>query len=183
MSILAAYFLCEARGKLAAYFTRVYNPVWTNPDGTRWIEMLTNEQQVELHAALTPVWSETAWYADYVLPMGVGSRYCVSTKNAMENMSSTPTRPIQVKYGRRTSSGLNCRGASTLTAALAFANISNHPIAPARSSPSKNTTAGYSKIASQDCHRRLPKNTFRRSNTCGSTGPLKFPRNKRPSSP
>src|SRR5438045_5295699 len=35
--------------------------------------MLTNEQQVELHAALTPVWSETAWYADYVLPMGVGS--------------------------------------------------------------------------------------------------------------
>src|SRR5947199_7379139 len=35
--------------------------------------MLTNEQQIELHAALTPVWSETAWYADYVLPMGVGS--------------------------------------------------------------------------------------------------------------
>ena len=35
--------------------------------------MLTNEQQVELHAALTPVWSETAWYADYVLPMGVAS--------------------------------------------------------------------------------------------------------------
>jgi anaerobic selenocysteine-containing dehydrogenase len=47
--------------------------VWTNPDGTSWIEMLTNEKQVELHAALTPVWSETAWYADYVLPMGVGS--------------------------------------------------------------------------------------------------------------
>lgn len=73
MSILLPYFLREGRGKLAAYFTRVYNPVWTNPDGTAWIEMLTNEQQVELHAALTPVWSETAWYADYVLPMGVGS--------------------------------------------------------------------------------------------------------------
>jgi anaerobic selenocysteine-containing dehydrogenase len=73
MSILLPYFLKEGRGKLAAYFTRVYNPVWTNPDGTAWIEMLTNEQQVELHAALTPVWSETAWYADYVLPMGVGS--------------------------------------------------------------------------------------------------------------
>src|SRR5947209_8076783 len=73
MSILLPYFLKEGRGKLAAYFTRVYNPVWTNPDGTSWIEMLTNEQQVELHAALTPVWSETAWYADYVLPMGVGS--------------------------------------------------------------------------------------------------------------
>ena len=73
MSILLPYFLREGRGKLAVYFTRVYNPVWTNPDGTAWIEMLTNEQQVELHAALTPVWSETAWYADYVLPMGVAS--------------------------------------------------------------------------------------------------------------
>src|SRR5947209_4195616 len=73
MSILLPYFLKEGRGKLSAYFTRVYNPVWTNPDGTSWIEMLTDERQVELHAALTPVWSETAWYADYVLPMGVGS--------------------------------------------------------------------------------------------------------------
>ena len=73
MSILLPYFLKEGRGKLAAYFTRVYNPVWTNPDGTGWIEALTNEQQVELHAALTPTWNETAWYADYVLPMGVGS--------------------------------------------------------------------------------------------------------------
>ena len=73
MSILLPYFLREGRGKLAAYFTRVYNPVWTNPDGTAWIEALTNEQQIELHAAMTPVWSETAWYADYILPMGVGS--------------------------------------------------------------------------------------------------------------
>ncbi len=73
MSILLPYFLREGRGKIAAYFTRVYNPVWTNPDGTAWIEMLTNEQQVELHAALTPTWSETAWYADYVLPMGHAS--------------------------------------------------------------------------------------------------------------
>ena len=73
MSILLPYFLREGRGKLSAYFTRVHNPVWTNPDGTSWIEMLTNEQQIELHAALTPTWSETAWYADYVLPMGHAS--------------------------------------------------------------------------------------------------------------
>ncbi len=73
MSILLPYFLKEGRGKLAAYFTRVYNPVWTNPDGTAWIEALTNEQQIELHAALTPSWNETAWYADYVLPMGMAS--------------------------------------------------------------------------------------------------------------
>ncbi|GAC1428672.1 MAG: molybdopterin-dependent oxidoreductase [Ktedonobacteraceae bacterium] len=73
MSILLPYFLKEGRGKLSAYFTRVYNPVWTNPDGTAWIEALTNEQHIELHAALTPTWNETAWYADYVLPMGMAS--------------------------------------------------------------------------------------------------------------
>ncbi len=73
MSILLPYFLKEGRGKLSTYFTRVYNPVWTNPDGTAWIEALTNEQQVELHAALTPTWNETAWYADYVLSMGLSN--------------------------------------------------------------------------------------------------------------
>jgi anaerobic selenocysteine-containing dehydrogenase len=55
------------------YFTRVYNPVWTNPDGMSWIEMLSDETKVERHACLTPTWSETAWFADYVLPMGHGS--------------------------------------------------------------------------------------------------------------
>jgi anaerobic selenocysteine-containing dehydrogenase len=70
MSILLPHFLKEGRGKVAAYFTRVYNPVWTNPDGASWVEMLTDEAKIELHAALTPTWSETAWYADYVLPMG-----------------------------------------------------------------------------------------------------------------
>jgi anaerobic selenocysteine-containing dehydrogenase len=38
-----------------------------------WMEMLTDETKVERHACLTPVWSETAWFADYVLPMGLGS--------------------------------------------------------------------------------------------------------------
>jgi len=73
MSFLLPHFLREGRGKLAMYFTRVYNPVWTNPDGMSWIEMLTDESKVERHACLTPVWSETAWFADYVLPMGHAS--------------------------------------------------------------------------------------------------------------
>jgi len=34
---------------------------------------LRDEKLVGLHAALTPSWSETAWYADYVLPMGYSS--------------------------------------------------------------------------------------------------------------
>jgi anaerobic selenocysteine-containing dehydrogenase len=73
MSFLLPHLLRDGRGKLAMYFTRVYNPVWTNPDGMSWIEMLTDEAKIERHACLTPVWSETAWFADYVLPMGHAS--------------------------------------------------------------------------------------------------------------
>ncbi len=73
MSFLLPHFLAEGRGKLDVYFTRVYNPVWTNPDGFRWIEALTDESKVGLHVALTPTWSETAFFADYVLPMGLAS--------------------------------------------------------------------------------------------------------------
>ena len=70
MSFLLPHFLKEGRGVLDVYFTRVFNPVWTNPDGMTWIEALSDEKLVGLHACLTPTWSETAAYADYVLPMG-----------------------------------------------------------------------------------------------------------------
>jgi anaerobic selenocysteine-containing dehydrogenase len=73
LSILLPHFLKEGRGRLEVYFSRVYNPIWTNPDGFSWLEALTDESQVGLHVALTPTWSETAWFADYVLPMGVAS--------------------------------------------------------------------------------------------------------------
>jgi len=73
MSILLPHFLKEGRGRLEVYFTRVYNPIWTNPDGFTWLEALTDEELVGLHVALTPTWSETAWFADYVLPMGVSA--------------------------------------------------------------------------------------------------------------
>ena len=73
MSFLLPHFLKDGREKLEVYFTRVYNPVWTNPDGFTWVEVLSDEKLVGLHVALTPTWSETAYFADYVLPMGVGS--------------------------------------------------------------------------------------------------------------
>lgn len=73
LSFLLPHLMLTRKHKLAAYFTRVYNPVWTNPDGLLWEKVLRDESMVELHAALTPVWSETAQYADYVLPMGVGT--------------------------------------------------------------------------------------------------------------
>jgi anaerobic selenocysteine-containing dehydrogenase len=72
MSFLLPHFLKEGRGKISTYFTRVYNPVWTNPDGMSWIEALLDESKIERHACLTPIWSETAQFADYVLPMGHG---------------------------------------------------------------------------------------------------------------
>ena len=70
VSFLLPHLLQEGRGRIDAYFTRVFNPVWTYPDGFSWMQMLRDEEKVGLHAALTPVWSETAWFADYVLPMG-----------------------------------------------------------------------------------------------------------------
>ena len=72
-SILLPHFLKEGRGKVDTYFSRVYNPVWTNPDGFSWLEALTDESLVGCHVALTPTWSESAWFADYVLPMGNGA--------------------------------------------------------------------------------------------------------------
>jgi anaerobic selenocysteine-containing dehydrogenase len=72
MSFLLPHLLKDGRGKLDTYFTRVYNPVWTNPDGFSWIEVLTDENLVGCHVALTPVWSETSYFADYILPMGLG---------------------------------------------------------------------------------------------------------------
>ena len=71
--MLLPHFLLDGRGKLDTYFSRVYNPVWTNPDGFSWLEALKDETRVGCHVALTPTWSETAWFADYVLPMGVGA--------------------------------------------------------------------------------------------------------------
>jgi anaerobic selenocysteine-containing dehydrogenase len=73
MSFLLPHFLKEGRGKLDVYFTRVYNPLWTNPDGFTWMEVLQDQEKIGLHVALTPTWSETAWFADYILPMGLGT--------------------------------------------------------------------------------------------------------------
>ena len=73
MSQLLPHFLKEGRGKLDTYFTRVFNPVWTYPDGFSWIEALSDEEKIGMHIALTPTWNETAYFADYVLPMGLAS--------------------------------------------------------------------------------------------------------------
>ncbi len=73
MSFLLPHFLKEGRGKLDTYFTRVFNPVWTYPDGFSWIEALSDHDKIGMHIALTPTWNETSYFADYVLPMGLAS--------------------------------------------------------------------------------------------------------------
>ncbi len=73
MSFLLPHFLKEGRGKLDTYFTRVFNPVWTYPDGFLWIDALSDEEKIGMHIALTPTWNETSYFADYVLPMGHAS--------------------------------------------------------------------------------------------------------------
>jgi len=73
LSFLLPHFLKDGRGKLDVYFTRVYNPVWTNPDGFSWVEALADENLIGCYVALTPTWNETSYFADYILPMGHGS--------------------------------------------------------------------------------------------------------------
>ena len=78
MSFCLPHFLEEDRGDVDVYFTRVYNPLWINPDGFMWMKALQNEEKIKCHVALTPTWNESAWFADYVLPMGhAGERHDV----------------------------------------------------------------------------------------------------------
>jgi anaerobic selenocysteine-containing dehydrogenase len=72
LSYLLPHFLKDGRGRLDTYFIRVYNPVWTNPDGLSWMEVLADEERIGCFVALTPTWNESAYFADYVLPMGHG---------------------------------------------------------------------------------------------------------------
>ena len=95
MCFLLPHFLKEGRGKLDVYFTRVYNPVWTNPDGMTWMEVLQDESLVGLHAALTPTWSETAAFADYVLPMGhAGERHDIQSQETQSGKWVSFRQPV-----------------------------------------------------------------------------------------
>jgi len=73
LSFLLPHFLNDRRGGLDTYFIRAYNPVWTNPDGLSWMQVLTDEEKVGCFVALTPTWNESAYFADFVLPMGHAS--------------------------------------------------------------------------------------------------------------
>ncbi|MDA1193885.1 MAG: molybdopterin-dependent oxidoreductase [Planctomycetota bacterium] len=102
MSFLLPHLLREQDRKIDVYFTRVYNPVWTNPDGCAWIEMLEDEARVGCHVALTPIWSETAQWADYVLPMGLGpERHDVMSQETHAGTWIGFRQPVLREFKRR----------------------------------------------------------------------------------
>ncbi|MEF8815019.1 MAG: molybdopterin-dependent oxidoreductase [Halovenus sp.] len=102
MSQLLPYFLKEGRGKLSVYFTRVFNPVYTYPDGFSWIEALTDKEKVGMHVALTPTWNETAYFADYVLPMGHSpERHDIQSQETHAGTWVTYRQPVHREYAER----------------------------------------------------------------------------------
>src|SRR5581483_10001536 len=174
MSFLLPHFLKEGRGRIQAYFTRVFNPVWTYPDGFSWIEMLRDEDKVGLHAALTPTWSETAWFADYVLPMGFSSeRHDLMSQETHAGKWIGFRKPVQVKYGKKMNSGSISLGRLIRMGRWAFAGGLNHRIVPDRKSRPTNTMAGFSKIQFRAFRKWPRKRILPRCNTCASTALLK----------
>ena len=174
MSFLLPHFLKSGRGRVDTYFTRVYNPVWTNPDGATWIEVLKDEQLVGLHAALTPVWSETAWFADYVLPMGTAAeRHDLMSQETQAGSWIGFRQPVlrvvreklgqPVRYTYETNPGEVWEedefwiefppGASTLMGASGCGSTLSRPIARAKNSPLTSITSGSSRTACLACPR------------------------------
>jgi len=102
MSQLLPHFLKEGRGKMDVYFTRVFNPIWTYPDGFTWMEVLSDEKMVGMHIALTPTWSETAYFADYVLPMGLApERHDINSYETHSGVWIAFRQPVLREYARR----------------------------------------------------------------------------------
>jgi anaerobic selenocysteine-containing dehydrogenase len=81
--------------KLSVWIPRMYNPVWINPDGFRWLEVLKNEEKMELTFNLSPVWSETNWYVDYILPVGLaGERHDQHSEATMPARWTSFRQPV-----------------------------------------------------------------------------------------
>ena len=102
MSFLLPHLLHDQEKRIDTYFTRVYNPVWTNPDGVSWIEMLEDEDRIGCHVSLSPIWSETAQWADYVLPMGLGpERHDIMSQETHAGTWIGFRQPVRREFLRR----------------------------------------------------------------------------------
>ena len=102
MSILLPHFMKEGRGTLDVYFMRVYNPIWINPDGFTWLEMLQDEEKFGCTISLTPTWNESAWFSDYVLPMGHSTeRHDVQSAETSRHQWFGFRQPVMREYYER----------------------------------------------------------------------------------
>ena len=179
MSFLLPHLLKEGRGRLDTYFTRVYNPVWTNPDGFSWIEMLTDEAQDRSPRLPHPDLERDRVVRRLRAPDGArlrasrphepgdarrrggsasASPCCGSRSRARASASPPPGRRTPprawARCGRRTSSGSSSRGGSIPTGRSGSASGSSPRTARARSSPSTTSTAGCSSTRCPGCRRR-----------------------------
>ena len=102
MSHILPHLVKDGRGTMDVYFTRVFNPVWTYPDGFSWIEMFEDKDAIGCHIALTPTWNETAFFADYVLPMGHASeRHDVNSYATSAGKWVAFRQPVLREFARR----------------------------------------------------------------------------------
>jgi anaerobic selenocysteine-containing dehydrogenase len=191
LSYLLPHLLLDGRGKISAYFTRVYNPVWTNPDGMMWEKVLRDEKLIGVHAAITPVWSETAQYADYVLPTGLGAeRHDLMSQETHAAQWISFRQPVlrtaRERLGERVRmdtrgqprSGVGrgrvldraLRGGSILTARSESASTSNRRTARDSASRWTSTTGGSSRSPCPAFPPRRPSRRCRRWSTCAASG-------------
>ena len=174
LSFLLPHFLKEGRGRLEVYFTRVYNPVWTNPDGfsldrgphrqtrsastwrsphlerDRLLRRLRPAHGPRLRAPRPPLLRDPRRPVDRLPP----ARPARGPPSPGRGGRATPGTSTPVRCGRRTSSGSSCRGGSTPTARSASASTSSRRRGRARSSPSTSTTGGSSTTPCPGCPRR-----------------------------
>ena len=179
----------EARHARRVLHARL-QPGVDEPDGFSWMEVLRDESMIGRHAALTPVWSETAWFADYVLPVGLGSErhdlasfethagswigFRQPVKRVLRGAARrggrrTRATRIPAKCGKRTSSGSSSRGASIPTARWASASTSSRRTAPGEKLDRRILSVDLRELGARACPRRRPPRASRRSSTCGST--------------
>jgi hypothetical protein len=96
------------------------------------MEVLQDQDKIGLHVSLSPTWSETAWFADYILPMGLGTErhdtmsqethagqwlgfrqpVLASRAESAARRRRRRTSPIPAKSGRSRSSGFPSAGRS-----------------------------------------------------------------------
>ncbi len=164
--------------QLDAYFTRVYNPVWTNPDGMMWEQVLARRVEDRAARGADAVWNETAQCADYVLPMGVGAeRHDLMSQETHAATWIGFRQPVAPRRARargrarrvdlRGEPRRGVGGGRVLDRAVVAHRsgrrarhppaTSSRPTARARRSRSTSTTAGSSRTPCPACPRRRRK--------------------------